>query len=711
MPTAELQYGPPIALGARASAADAALVQRMRSGDEGSFEAIFKRHHAPLLSYCRHMLGNQDEAEDALQQAFIRAHKALLSGSPPRELRPWLYAIARNCCLSAISARRGWVGIESLDDRTPTIAGLSEEVHEREDLRELLADIGRLPEDQRSALLLAELDDLSHQEIAMVVGCPVSKVKALVYQARSALIADRDARDASCHDIREELSVARGGQLRRGPLRRHLSHCVGCRGFQEAVNAQRGSLAIVLPVLPSAGLMGCILGHGALHTAGAAGGGAAGGTGAVAGGGAGGITAAGGTAAGTTAAAGAVSSTSAGAVLGGGLLAKVAVGGAVAALATVGAVAIPHRLPAHTSQRAAQAAARSGTRSQGKSSSDTAAVPAGASAINSALVSAGQPAQAAGTSGPGAGEVGLSLGVGGPGSSTLSGLGGTSTGGLLAIAGSNPTQPVGGTGGLGQPEGKLAGAGHQPSGARTGKLLRHRRQMLRRKRLRKRHRLLRKRRRLEQRKHLKRVALAHPPAVVSPAPTPTKPARWKKTKTSPSVSTPSTVPATAGVGTTPRHKTAGHAPSQTSGTTTGASPSSASTTPETGKAGRRSSTPGGTSTSGPGKTGGSGSSHRGASGSGQAGESGMGSGTGSGSSGTEGSSGSGGNGRSSGGKNTGTGTGSPGTSSKKTSGKSTGGGVNSGGGKPSTTGNGDATGPLSEENIFDASPTTVQPLG
>jgi len=325
--------------------ADAVLVERLRAGEQGAFEVLFRRHYPPLLSYCRHMLGNQEEAEDALQQAFIRAHRALLEGSPPRELRPWLYAIARNRCLSAIAARRPTA---ELGNQTPALVGLSERVHEREDLRELVADISRLPEEQRSALLLSELDDLSHQEIAGIVGCEVSKVKALVYQARSTLIADRDARNASCEDIREELAVARGGRLRRGPLRRHLSHCVGCRSFQEAVNTQRSSLALVLPVLPSAGLAARILGHGAAaHTilaaaqsgaaiapAGAAGSVASGGAGALAGGAGGSAIAAG--AAGTTGATGS-------AVLGGGVLAKVAVAGAVA-LAAAGAVTVHHHL-------------------------------------------------------------------------------------------------------------------------------------------------------------------------------------------------------------------------------------------------------------------------------------------------------------------------------------------------------------------------------
>lgn len=138
---------------ASAARTDARLIERLRAGDESAFEAIFKRHYAPLLSYCRHMLGDREDSEDALQQCFIKAHRALLKNPPPREMRAWLYAIARNCCLSAISARRPTAAIE---DHEPMLAGLSEEVREREDLRELLADLRRLPEDQRSALLLAE---------------------------------------------------------------------------------------------------------------------------------------------------------------------------------------------------------------------------------------------------------------------------------------------------------------------------------------------------------------------------------------------------------------------------------------------------------------------------------------------------------------------------------------------------------------------------
>jgi RNA polymerase sigma factor (sigma-70 family) len=369
-------------------------------GRDERFEEIFKRHHAPLLAYCRHMLGNREEAEDALQQAFLRAHRAFSRGTGPREVRPWLYAIARNCCLSAIAARRP---VAALDDRQAALAGLSEQVHEREDLRELVSDIGRLPEAQRSALLLAELEDLDHRAIARVVGCPVSKVKALVFQARTTLIAQREARDASCQEIREQLATARGGELRRGPLRRHLSLCAGCRDFQSAVAAQRQSLALVLPVLPSAGLALRVLG--ATHAgAGGASGVLGGGTGGAGGGlttGGGGITAsATGTSAITTSAttvatgtgtttatsagvlAGATSGTGTSALLGGGVLAKLAVGGAVAALATAGAV-IPHHFVRFGARaHAASRAAKAGT-------ATVARLPSGAPVSASSLSAAG----------------------------------------------------------------------------------------------------------------------------------------------------------------------------------------------------------------------------------------------------------------------------------------------------------------------------------
>jgi RNA polymerase sigma factor (sigma-70 family) len=149
---------------------DDRLVALARAGDEHAFEAIYTRHHRPILAFCRHMLGSPEEAEDALQQTFVAAHRALRASSPSDEiaLRPWLFAIARNRCLSVLRARRVHVGLDAAEPSTEALAAT---VQRREDVRELLADVARLPEDQRAALLLTEIGALDHDGVAAALGC------------------------------------------------------------------------------------------------------------------------------------------------------------------------------------------------------------------------------------------------------------------------------------------------------------------------------------------------------------------------------------------------------------------------------------------------------------------------------------------------------------------------------------------------------------
>ena len=107
----------------------------------------------------------------------------------------------------------------------PSTEHLSSAVQRRQDLRDLLADVAALPDDQRAALVLAEVGAVPHDEIATVLGVPRAKVKALVFQARSSLIASRKARDTPCAEIRPQLASLRDGALRRTTLRRHLRDC------------------------------------------------------------------------------------------------------------------------------------------------------------------------------------------------------------------------------------------------------------------------------------------------------------------------------------------------------------------------------------------------------------------------------------------------------------------------------------------------------
>jgi RNA polymerase sigma factor (sigma-70 family) len=230
---------------------DDRLVAQLRRGNDAAFEVLYDRHQAGVLSYCRHMLGSQDEAEDALQQAFVSAHADIVSSEKPIRFKAWIYTIARNRCLSTLRARR-----ERPSDELERVSteGLGEEVQRRAELRELLSDMQELPDDQRTALILSELGDLSHAEVAEVIECEVAKVKSLVFQARSGLMERREARETPCAEIREQLATLRGGSLRRGPLRRHLKACPGCAEFRDEVRRQRQMVAAVLPVVPTLAL-------------------------------------------------------------------------------------------------------------------------------------------------------------------------------------------------------------------------------------------------------------------------------------------------------------------------------------------------------------------------------------------------------------------------------------------------------------------------
>jgi RNA polymerase sigma factor (sigma-70 family) len=215
-----------------------------------------------------------------VQHTLAAAYRQLVEREPPEHLRAWLYTTARNRCLDVLRTRR-----EAPAVRSPaSTAGLSDEVERRSDLRDLVDDIRRLPEDQRAALVMSEIDELQHAEVAQVLGCPRDKVRALVFQARSSLSGWREARELPCRDVRQELAVARGGALRQGHLRRHLKVCPECAAFRADVDRQRHGLALVLPVVATPGFKERVL-EAALGAVGAGAGGGVVGGGAAAGGG------------------------------------------------------------------------------------------------------------------------------------------------------------------------------------------------------------------------------------------------------------------------------------------------------------------------------------------------------------------------------------------------------------------------------------------
>jgi RNA polymerase sigma factor (sigma-70 family) len=258
---------------------DEQLVAAVRAGRTEAFEALYDRFHAQILAFCTHVLGSPEEGEDATQHVFVDAYRALRASRARIDLRPWLYAIARNRCRSMLRGRREGYALEQVGGE-PIASAAAEPaaaVVAREDLRELLADVRALPEAQREALLLFELGDLSHAQIAVVLDRRPAQVKALVYQARTTLMHERESRTADCEAVRVEIAAQRDAARLSGRARRHVRRCEVCRGFAAQVRSQRSALALVLPVVPAAGLKAATL-HAALGSGAAAGGSLAGGT-------------------------------------------------------------------------------------------------------------------------------------------------------------------------------------------------------------------------------------------------------------------------------------------------------------------------------------------------------------------------------------------------------------------------------------------------
>jgi len=147
-----------------AGLSDEALVAVATEGDERAFEILYERHSPAILRYSRSLLRSTQEAEDVKQEVFVLAISALRRGAEPDAFRPWLYRVAHNACMSHLRVRRPVL----VADHGVLIgpAGAAEPVDgHREELRQLLDDIGKLPDVQRGALLLREMDGFSYEQV------------------------------------------------------------------------------------------------------------------------------------------------------------------------------------------------------------------------------------------------------------------------------------------------------------------------------------------------------------------------------------------------------------------------------------------------------------------------------------------------------------------------------------------------------------------
>src|SRR4051812_20503967 len=163
---------------------DDRLVSLVRSGHERAFDAIVHRYRKPLVRFCRRILP-ESRCEDAVQQAFINAHAALLGSDDPVQLKAWLYTITRNAALNMLR-QNGW-NYEQIPLDFDGVRRPDQVFEQRIELQQTVSALNELPERQRDALVMREFEGRSYDEIALALGANDGAVRQLLNRARGTL--------------------------------------------------------------------------------------------------------------------------------------------------------------------------------------------------------------------------------------------------------------------------------------------------------------------------------------------------------------------------------------------------------------------------------------------------------------------------------------------------------------------------------------------
>ncbi len=174
---------------------DEELVARSIGGDQESFNQLVLRWERPIYALAYRVIGREEDARDVCQETFLRAFRALNGFRGQAKFSSWLYRIALNLCRDWVRKERRTPVVQAPEElevlemaavREPT-PSVEDLVARRELTRVVERAMARLPEEQRTAIILKEYHELTFQEIADLVGCPLSTVKTRLYQGLSVL--------------------------------------------------------------------------------------------------------------------------------------------------------------------------------------------------------------------------------------------------------------------------------------------------------------------------------------------------------------------------------------------------------------------------------------------------------------------------------------------------------------------------------------------
>ena len=165
---------------------DDQLMSEIAEGNLMSFEILFDRHSSPALGYATRLLTDRARAEDFLQEAWMKVIRLAPSYKGSGHFRAWFYTLLRNACLNELRRVRT-LELNSDDLKDLVEASSEQNLEEREKIEFLKEDMEKLPLNQKTALLLWAVEDLSYEEIShhMEIGLPA--VKSLIFRARQTL--------------------------------------------------------------------------------------------------------------------------------------------------------------------------------------------------------------------------------------------------------------------------------------------------------------------------------------------------------------------------------------------------------------------------------------------------------------------------------------------------------------------------------------------
>jgi len=172
---------------------DAALVERVARGQARAFDQVVAAHYPTCLRFAWRQLGVREDAEEAVQDAFVRAHRALRRGTRPRRLRPWLMSIVANRCRShGARWRRYRALLERWRGAAPPPVAPPAGIPDHDVDPAVRAALASLPASLREAFLLHHVEELTYEEMAAATGAGVSALKMRVHRAAAALVAFLD---------------------------------------------------------------------------------------------------------------------------------------------------------------------------------------------------------------------------------------------------------------------------------------------------------------------------------------------------------------------------------------------------------------------------------------------------------------------------------------------------------------------------------------